>query len=657
MSALPKPKTSYPQAVAPLADRPTRVLYMEDDSGLARLFQKHLERFGYQVDLAADGSSGLALYETGQYDVLAVDYKMPVQDGLDVITHLSSLGKLPPTIMLTANGDEALAVEALKLGASDYIVKDTAGGYIRLLPSVIERLLEKHRLEEGRQRAQEALRLSEERLREITESATDAIISFSEAGKIVLWNSSAEALLGYRAEESADLLMENLVGDRFRDDFARRLEEMWSGQRVGKPLEVVVLHRAGHEVSVEMSLSASKTSSGLLTTCILRDITSRLQTQQAQQEAARLDATATLAGGIAHQFNNLLFGVLGNTELLLMRLEDRPDATGRLQALRQQAERASELVQQMLAFARRGHYHPVLMNLNDTLKEVTLAWEGELPEGVALHRKVDAELWPIFADPTQMAQLIMNLSNNALEALEDQGNVRLEFANAKVDSRHRLNAKLKPGRYVRLSVTDDGCGMSPDVLAKIYTPFFTTKFSGRGLGLAAVWGITQSHNGAIEVRSTEGQGTAVEVHLPAMEPPLASASKLPEKRALPRGKETVLLVDEEEVFRNVAKELLEFLGYRVLEAVNGTEAKRLAQDYPGKIPLALLDVNMAAPGSRQTFTNLVEARPEIQILLCSGHHQDHLAKTLLQAGATALLCKPFGLEVLAFEVRRALDSP
>lgn len=657
MSALPKPKTAYPQAVAPLADRPTRVLYMEDDSGLARLFQKHLERFGYQVDLAADGSSGLALYETGQYDVLAVDYKMPVQDGLDVITHLSSLGKLPPTIMLTANGDEALAVEALKLGASDYIVKDTAGGYIRLLPSVIERLLEKHRLEEGRLRAQEALRLSEERLREITESATDAIISFSEAGQIVLWNSSAETLLGYRAEESADLLMENLVGEQFRDDFAQRRDRMWAGERSGRPLEMAVLHRAGHEVSVEMSLSASKTSRGLLTTCILRDITSRLQTQQAQQEAARLDATATLAGGIAHQFNNLLFGVLGNTELLLMRLEDRPDAIGRLQALRQQAERASELVQQMLAFARRGHYHPVLMSLNDTLKEVTLAWEGELPEGVTLHRQVDSDLWPIFADPTQMAQLIMNLSNNALEALEDRGTVRLEIANAKVDSRHRLSAKLKPGRYVRLSITDDGCGMSPDVLAKIYAPFFTTKFSGRGLGLAAVWGITQSHNGAIEVRSTEGQGTAVEVHLPAMEPPLASPSKLPEKRALPRGRETVLLVDEEEVFRNVAKELLEFLGYRVLEAVNGIEAQHLAQSYPGKIPLALLDVNMAAPGSRQTFSNLVEARPDIQILLCSGHHQDHIAKTLLQAGATALLCKPFGLEVLAFEVRRALDSP
>ena len=657
MNALVSPKSDYPKAVAPLSEPPVRVLYMEDDAGLARLFQKHLERFGYQVDLAADGSSGLALYESGRYDVLAVDYKMPVQDGLDVITHLASLGKLPPTIMLTANGDEALAVEALKLGASDYIVKDTAGGYIRLLPSVIERLLEKHRLEEGRLRAQEALRLSEERLREITESATDAIISFSDQGRIVLWNRSAEAIIGFSAAESLEFPFENLIAERFREVFRRSLEELRAGRVTDRALEMAVIHQEGHEIAVEMSLSASRGSGGLLLTCILRDITSRLRTQQAQQEAARLDATATLAGGIAHQFNNLLFGVLGNTELLLMRLEDRPDATGRLQALRQQAERASELVQQMLAFARRGHYHPVSMSLNDTLKEVTLTWEGELPAGVSFDRRVDPNLWPIFADPTQIAQMVMNLLNNSLEALEERGTIRLGLTNAKVEGRHPLTSKLEPGRYVRFTVADDGCGMSPEVLTKIFAPFFTTKFSGRGLGLAAVWGITQSHGGAIEVHSTEAQGTVVEVHLPAMEPPLISRSRLPERQSLPKGNETVLLVDEEEVFRNVAKELLEFLGYHVLEAANGDQARRLAQDHSGVISLALLDVNMAAPGSRQTFASLVEARPDIRVLLCSGHHQDQLAKILLEAGASGLLCKPFGLEVLALEIRRALDTP
>ncbi len=650
LAAVQKPETSLP-------NRPVRVLYMEDDAGLARLFQKHLEREGYQVDVAPDGSSGLDLYETGRYDVLAVDYKMPVRDGLDVITHLAAQGPLPPTIMLTANGDEALAVEALKLGASDYIVKDTAGGYIRLLPAVIERLLEKHHLEAGRLRAQEALRHSEERLREITERATDAIISFNATGRIVLWNRSAESILGFSARETESLPFSDLIPPRFRNAYEGRLAALPSEEGPANPLEMAVRHRAGHEVPVEMSLSHSSAGGEVLYTCILRDITNRLRNQEALQEAARLDATATLAGGIAHQFNNLLFGVLGNTELLLMRLEDRPDATGRLQAVRQQAERASELVQQMLAFARRGHYQPVLMNLGETLREVALAREGDLPSAVTFDRHADADLWPIFADPTQMAQLVVNLASNAFEALDDRGSVTLTITNAIVGPRHPLAGKLPPGRYVRLRLLDSGSGMSPEVLAKIFTPFFTTKFQGRGLGMAAAWGIVQSHNGTIEVRSEEGRGTTVEVHLPAVEPQVSSNSPIRQKREVPRGTETVLLIDEEEIFRSVARELLEYLGYKVLEAAGGEEAEALVRSYQGEIPITLLDVNMAPPGSRETFAKLVDARPEIKILLCSGHHEEHLARTLLESGAVALLRKPFGMEVLALEVRRALDAP
>ncbi|MCB1035103.1 MAG: response regulator, partial [Acidobacteria bacterium] len=607
--------------------RPVRVLYMEDDAGLARLFQKHLQRSGYEVDVAPDGSSGLALYDEGSYDVLAVDYKMPVRDGLEVIQQLAARGRVPPTIMLTANGDEALAVEALKLGASDYIVKDSGGGYIRLLPSVIEKLLDKHRLEAEKLRAQEELRQSEERLRQITESASDAIISFTPGGKILLWNRSAQTIFGFTAREALGSTVTALIPPRFQEVFRHQLESLVAGRAAPEILEMSMLGRGEHEIPVEVSFSCSRLGSEELVTIIARDITSRRRIQQAMEEAARLDATAILAGGVANQFNNLLFGVLGNVELLQLRLEDRPDAGGRLEIIRRQAEKASDLVQQLLAFARRGHYQPVVLNLNRSLRELIHSRPLELPQGVHVELELEPELWPIAADPTQITQVLMNLFGNAVEALGGRGEVR--FISRNLAEPPPQSSSLPPGRYVSLTVQDDGCGMSEEVLEKIYTPFFSTKFQGRGLGMAAVWGIVQNHDGRLSVKSEVDRGTVVEVLLPALEPEAAAAAPARDRGNLPRGSETILLIDEEEVFRSVAEELLVLLGYRVLVASSGGEGLRLARRHPGEVHAALLDPHISPPGAALVYPQLVAARPRIRVLLCGADEQDRLTRTLL----------------------------
>ncbi|MCB1056912.1 MAG: response regulator, partial [Acidobacteria bacterium] len=634
-----------------------RVLYMEDDAGLARLFQKHLERAGYEVDLAPDGAAGLARYAEQHYDVLAVDYKMPVRDGLEVITELASSGEVPPTIMLTANGDEELAVEALKLGAADYIVKDTAGGYIRLMPSVIERLLDKHRLEEARRRAQEALRQSEERLREITESASDAIISFDPEGRILVWNRSAHGILGYTAEEASRLSLAALVAPRFRERFDRQVRALQGEDPPRRPVEMTALRKDGRETPVEVSFSRSTAGREQVLTCIMRDITDRQRSQEALQEAARLEATATLASGVAHQFNNLLFGVLGNTELLQMRLEDRPDAIGRLQLISQQALRASEVVQQLLAFARRGQYQPVVLNLADSLREAVQSLEGSAGPEIRIERETDPNLWKVSADPTQMVQLVTNLLSNAIESLDARGAVRLLAGNLIVDRSGSGEVRdLAPGRYVRLEVVDDGCGIAAEILPKIFTPFFTTKFQGRGLGLAAVWGIVKHHGGHVEVTSREGRGTEVRVYLPAVDLELRGSPPPRLGTTAPKGSETILLIDEGEVFLSVTREFLELLGYRVLSATGGREAVALAERLDRPIHLAVLDMNMSAPGSRETFFELIDARPELKVILSSSGEKDALAGALLAAGASAFLRKPFGLDLLGHQVRRALDE-
>jgi CheY-like chemotaxis protein len=264
-----------------------------------------------------------------------------------------------------------------------------------------------------------------------------------------------------------------------------------------------------------------------------------------------------------------------------------------------------------------------------------------------------------------MSQLVMNLFSNAVEALtadggKQGGTVTLATANLTVgagraaEETTEIPEALAPGTYVRLSVEDDGCGMDAETLSKIYTPFFSTRFQGRGLGMAAVWGIVQHHEGHIEIHSEEGKGTRVEVFLPAVDPEFRLRPEAPARGTAPGGSETVLVVDGEEVFRSVTHEYLELLGYRVLEARSGGEAARIATEHPGEIHLALLDVDMAAPTSHHIYAQMVEARPQIRVLLSSAGELDENANALLEAGASGCLRKPFGLDVLGLEIRRVL---
>jgi signal transduction histidine kinase len=507
--------------------KPTRILYMEDDPGLARLFQKNLERAGYIVDLARDGQEGLAMHSRGVYDVVAVDYKMPVHDGLEVIRRLAERRPLPPIIMLTGQGDESLAVEAMKLGAGDYIVKDVEGGYLKLLPSVIERLI--------------------------------------------------------------------------------------------------------------------------------RDVTERRKAQAVLQAAARLEATTTLAGGIAHQFNNLMFAIIGNAELLQLELADRPEATEGLVNISQAAVRASELAQQLLAFAHGGKYQPVNVDLKDIIQETLRLHERAFPTRIQVEHHWESDLWNIEADPSQMSQMLMSLCTNAVEAIQDRGLVKLITSNLVVgEGGAGTPPDLTPGRYVCLTVEDTGCGMSAEVQARMFEPFFSTKSLGRGLGLAAVYGIVKNHGGHLSIVSQQGQGTSVQIYLPATE---VVAKKPPQPEiAIPTGSETILVIDDDEMVLSVTRQLLERLGYQTLMARNGKEAVDIARTYAGTINLALLDMSMPIMNGSEAYPRLMQARPEMKVILCSGYDLDTTAQALLNAGASAFLNKPCRLEVLASEIRKALDA-
>jgi PAS domain S-box-containing protein len=383
----------------------------------------------------------------------------------------------------------------------------------------------------------------------------------------------------------------------------------------------------------------------------VRDITEGKQAEEAVRAASRMEATATLAGGIAHDFNNLMVGVLGNAELLQMHVAHDADAMRMLSTIAKSAQQAGELAHQMLAFARGGKYEPQLMDLNEVIRNTLRLEEHCFPPRIRIERHMDPRLRSIKADPVQIGQVVMNLSINAVEAIPETGRISITTRNVAVGEAASAHPGMIPGPYVCLAVEDTGHGMGPETVAHVFEPFFTTKFQGRGLGLAAAYGIVKNHGGHILVHSEQGHGARFEVFLPAVEDkPIPGA-----KTAAPTpAAETILVIDDEPIVLNVTREILERLGYHVLCAHDGQEAVGMARTYEGEIHLAVLDMGMPILGGAQAFPLLKAARPMMRVIISSGYELDPAAQTLLDAGASAFIHKPFRSQVLASKIRMAL---
>jgi CheY-like chemotaxis protein len=311
----------------------------------------------------------------------------------------------------------------------------------------------------------------------------------------------------------------------------------------------------------------------------------------------------------------------------------------------------------MLAFAGGGKYQPRIINLNDTINEVMQLWieRHAVPADIRLLRHLAPDLWRIQADTAQISQILVNLLTNALEAMSDSGQITISTSNIMMTE---PSGSLRSGPYICLTVQDTGSGMSEGVRSKVFEPFFSTKFQGRGLGLPAVYGIVQNHNGEVDIHSQPGQGTTVTVYLPTLLP-LEQDKAQPLPRApevVAVGAETILIIEDDEAVRQVTQLMLKKLGYQVLTARSGIEAVELVQRQDGKIHLALLDMEMPVMNGSKTYPLLTQARPGMKVIVYSGHELDASVQVLLDAGVRAFINKPFDLRTLAAEVRRVLDG-
>ncbi|MCL4234813.1 MAG: response regulator, partial [Deltaproteobacteria bacterium] len=381
----------------------------------------------------------------------------------------------------------------------------------------------------------------------------------------------------------------------------------------------------------------------------------RMRLEEQLRAAAKMEAIGRLAGGVAHDFNNILTSIRGYAELLLRSVREEDPMAEDLQEITKAADRAASLTQQLLAFSRKQIIEPRVIDLNDVIENSARMLKRMIGEDVDLIWVPDAHLTPVRVDPVQMEQVLINLAVNARDAMPDGGRLTIATANAAVDRDYASrNADASPGMYVMMSVRDTGHGMSDEVRERIFEPFFTTKEQGKGtgLGLATVYGIARQNGGFITVDSQPGAGSDFRFYLPAASEP-AHAPKSPESPTAAGGAEAILVVEDEDAVRRLAKRVLERNGYRVIEAASGDEALAVGDDVA--IDLVLTDVVMPHMNGRQLVEKLLARRPGLRVVFMSGYTEDAIARHGVLEDGTAFLQKPFTAADLARKIREALD--
>ena len=503
------------------------------------------------------------------------------------------------------------------------------------------------------------------RLAAIVEGSDDAIIGETLDGTITSWNPAAERLYGWLAQEAIGQDIAIIYPPSVNGEHAETLAKIRKGERV-EALETVRMGRDRTLMDHVVTMSAVRDEEGTIVGVAStgRDITDyiaaarqRERLERELQQAQRLESVGQLAGGVAHDFNNLIAVIMNYAELVADELGDRPALRADVEEIRRAGERAATLTRQLLIFSRREVAHPEMLDVNSVVGEMRKLLERTIGENIELVTTTASDLWPVVADRGQLEQVIMNLAVNARDAMTQGGKLVIETQNAELDDDFvATQVDLGAGRYVRLTVADTGHGMTAEIADRAFEPFFTTKPKGKGtgLGLATVYGIVSETRGKVALYSEPGRGTTVTVLLPAGESRAVVAEPSQSPGEVAGSGEGILLVEDEAAVRAAARRILSKNGYRVFESAGPTDAISLCADPSRKIDLVLTDVVMPEMSGMDLVTRIHEVRPDLRVLYMSGYPQDVIAHQGLVTGEVHLLEKPFTQKGLLGAVREAL---
>jgi len=499
-----------------------------------------------------------------------------------------------------------------------------------------------------------------ERLMAAIEQAGEMIVITNSEGIIHYVNPAFERTTGYSRDEALGQTPRILKSGEQDQAFYREMWKKitcggsWRGRLVNK-------RKDGTLYTEEATISPVFDPSGRIVdyVSVKRDITEEIRLADQLQQARKMESVGRLAGGVAHDFNNMLSVILGYTELVKRKFNPSGPLNAALEEIRKAAERSSDLTRQLLAFARKQRVSPKVLDVNETVAGMLKMLQRLIGEDVHLVWLPGMNLWPVRVDPSQLDQILANLCLNARDAIADVGRVTIETGNVILDEAYCVNhAEFVPGEYVLLTVSDDGCGMDKEILDSIFEPFFTTKgvSQGTGLGLATVYGIVKQNNGCITVYSEQGKGTTFKIYLPrhadqAVDTQVESAAEI----LLSLG-ETVLLVEDDVSILKLAEMILQGLGYIVLTAGAPGEAMRLAEEHAGEIHLLMTDVIMPEMNGRDLAERIRSTRPAMKCLFMSGYTADVIAHRGMLVEGVCFIHKPFSIKDVATKVREALEK-
>ncbi|HWX54164.1 MAG TPA: response regulator [Verrucomicrobiae bacterium] len=630
MKQTPTPAMEVRQA------RPLSVLLVEDSLVDARVVSGLLKASGDQLEChhVLGCAEALRALETQHYDVVLLDLNLPDSSGYETFASIYRVAPRAAILVLSSSDIEELAIRTVREGAQDYLVKGSFDG--RLLLRSIRYAFE-------RNRAEEALRNSEATVRAIFENSLDGIVIVGRNGICREANSAAAILFGTSRQDLIGKNIHRFTGQDFEEEWVRfRRSNTGRGQ-------FWVRREDGTKRLVDCCFSANILPECDL--CMLRDMTEQQSLEDQLRHSQKMEAVGRLAGGVAHDFNNIMGIISGYAELLQLNSTDET-VISRTDKILSAILKASSLTKQLLAFGHKQFVSPKLLDVSAVLDEVKSMVHCLVGAEVQVILKAGEGVRLVKADQGQLEQVILNLASNASDAMPLGGTLTLSVENYTSTG---LEPQVLAGEYVRLSVSDTGTGMDSEIQSHIFEPFFTTKKAHSGLGLSTVYGIVKQSGGYITVQAAPNGGSTFRVHLPVA----AEARILP---AVPadtgwsgqsgtNGHETILLVDDEDALREAAAEYLEGCGYKVLKARDGKEGMDFLNSYQGEIAAVVSDIVMPQVSGRGLVDHVRNTRPDTGVLLISGYADDAVVRHGIFLETTAFLQKPFTLQALGETIR------
>lgn len=661
------------------------ILAVDDMGETLTLLDILLTQAGYHIQTVESGESALTSVTINPPDLILLDIYLKDMDGLEVCRRLkeSDGTRHIPIILVSAFADTKKWITGLQLGAADYITKPfqpdellaRVKTHLALSRAHIALAQQAEALRQANERLQaeiaecrilEAeLRESEDKFKYFFDNSVFGMSTTLPSGEVNA-NRAYCQMLGYTQEEIKHRKWQELSHHDDVEESLKIVASLLSGENDSKRFTKRYLHKNGSVIWADVGTSLRRDINGnpqyFITT--VNDISERKQAEEEKeklksqlQQAQKMESVGRLAGGVAHDFNNMLSVILGFTEVALDQTAPSQPLHDDLEEIRRAAERSADLTRQLLAFARKQTIFPKELDLNQTVEGILKMLRRLIGEDIHLSWFPGTGLWPINMDPSQIDQMLANLCVNARDAIVGVGKIDIETSIAAFDEAYCAeHSGFVPGEYVLLSVKDNGCGMDQETSANIFEPFFTTKTFGEsvGLGLATVYGIVKQNNGFIDVRSEQGQGTTFAIYLPRHISESGRQRIEETKTDVMSGRETVLLLEDEPAVLKMTIRMLEMLGYTVLSARTPRRAIDLVREHQGNIDLLITDVIMPEMNGRDLAKVLLSMSPNLKCLFMSGYTANVIASQGILEGELHFIKKPFTAKNLATKIREVL---